>query len=109
MAWTALYVPNSLDRGSLNQVVWLAVALGICYGIGNGVYISVDYALACECLPDSGSDGAKVGTRAKKKDRERGRERERPVRTIALPIAPAAEDLCLPDSGSDGATGVPRS
>ncbi|KAJ1492830.1 major facilitator superfamily domain-containing protein [Baffinella frigidus] len=35
------------------------VVLGICYGIGNGVYISVDYALACECLPDSGSDGAK--------------------------------------------------
>jgi MFS family permease len=35
------------------------VALGIMYGMGNGVYISVDYALACECLPDSGADGAK--------------------------------------------------
>jgi len=35
------------------------VLLGVCYGAGNGIYISVDYALAVECLPNAEKESAK--------------------------------------------------
>ena len=35
----------------------MVILLGICYGAGNGIYISVDYALAVECLPSQVSSG----------------------------------------------------
>jgi MFS family permease len=35
------------------------LVLGLIYGASNGVYLAVDYALAVECLPDSGKDSAK--------------------------------------------------
>lgn len=36
----------------------LVVALGVCYGSSNGVYLAADYALAVQCLPNK-DDGAK--------------------------------------------------
>mmetsp|Transcript_13814 Transcript_13814/g.27316 ORF Transcript_13814/g.27316 Transcript_13814/m.27316 type:complete len:507 (-) Transcript_13814:43-1563(-) len=36
----------------------LVVALGVCYGSSNGVYLAADYALAVACLPNK-DDGAK--------------------------------------------------
>jgi MFS family permease len=38
---------------------YAVMALGLIYGASNGVYLAVDYALAVECLPDSGKDSAK--------------------------------------------------
>jgi len=34
----------------IHTYTWV-VALGLCYGASNGVYLAVDYALAVECLP----------------------------------------------------------
>jgi len=34
----------------IHSYTWV-VALGLCYGASNGVYLAVDYALAVECLP----------------------------------------------------------
>jgi len=44
-----LYIWAPLVPGDLR---WhLVLSAGLCYGLGSGIYVSVDYALALDCLP----------------------------------------------------------
>mmetsp|Transcript_9241 Transcript_9241/g.29736 ORF Transcript_9241/g.29736 Transcript_9241/m.29736 type:complete len:196 (-) Transcript_9241:247-834(-) len=46
---------------TLQPPVEVLLVLGVAYGCGNGVFLSVDYALACDVLPSSESSAQSLG------------------------------------------------
>ncbi|CAE7254429.1 unnamed protein product [Symbiodinium sp. CCMP2592] len=57
MSWIHL-MPDVAE----GDVRWhLILAAGLCYGLGSGVYVSVDYALALDCLPEGKSTAEAFG------------------------------------------------
>mmetsp|Transcript_14995 Transcript_14995/g.28136 ORF Transcript_14995/g.28136 Transcript_14995/m.28136 type:complete len:478 (+) Transcript_14995:81-1514(+) len=45
-----------------NSMRWhMILAAGLCYGLGSGIYVSVDYALALDCLPEGKSTAEAFG------------------------------------------------
>ena len=41
--------------------VWIVIALAVAYGLGYGMYVAVDWALACDTVPDRASPAKDMG------------------------------------------------